>query len=832
MATSVVNPRAQFFANNGRPLIGGRIHTYVAGSSTRARTYKDAAKAQPNTNPIILDGRGEAQIYLAEGVEYKFMVEDSKGALIYTQEPVYGAVWPNAAEWPSDATLSYQYMTEAKAAADAIGPIKFYDTYAQAQGDVANIPNDGLIEIFLDETRDGARTRYFKRAADVLEFVVNLDQLRLDLMSESGAGRVEFSPQFNYVVGTLGHALATREINACIFPYLASPEKANNSSAIQAAIDRCSSLGGGVVKIPLAGDFVCNPPLQPRAGVTIEGSGSHSTWLVEDSLSFMVRASGSMPTDSVSLTANAPEGTRELVVSDASAYGRGDWLFLVSDDLPHASIHAQHTQKSGEFVRVFGVSGNTVTLSGPTSFAHNTADNARVFKPSFLKNVGIRNIGFKSKNVVTGTRIFTAFEYCLNPRIEDCHFERGVSAGVYLIGCVNAYLRNVTGIDLASAPEPFYENPDGGYGYLICEGGPNIGTTVIGAVGTEVRHVYTTVTGGGTDLVQEHGVPLNSRISNSFGMWTRGAAFDTHPAGMNIRFLDCYSDGAGDSGFQIRTPKTKVLGGGATNSRGPAVYMTSHSMGGECKGTTGERNCLGTNPEGVDYRSWGAFADNGRNNMWSDFTSVDSSGPGWEHISGGGAGTEVNNPRIKNPCRAGLGTKAGIRFTASSTSGTATVRNPQITCSDALMDYGVHSQATGLVVNVRGGNVGGAAVKKYSLAAGGSSIRGGDSDPTGNSFGRGVVVTVAGGEINVENAAAGYLVVGGEGDLADDLATITGLQDGDQLLLRKNNPAITVKHNAGNIQLTGSADFVLANTYSLLRLVKIGTMWVEIGRRA
>lgn len=187
MATSVVNPRAQFFANNGRPLIGGRIHTYVAGSSTRARTYKDAAKAQPNTNPIILDGRGEAQIYLAEGVEYKFVVEDSKGALIYTQEPVYGAIWPNAELWPSNATLAYRYMTEAKAAAGAIGPIKFYDTYAQALADAAGAKK--LIEVAQDETRGGARTRYWAEAG-TLTFVVNLDQLRLDLEDpNTGVGR-------------------------------------------------------------------------------------------------------------------------------------------------------------------------------------------------------------------------------------------------------------------------------------------------------------------------------------------------------------------------------------------------------------------------------------------------------------------------------------------------------------------------------------------------------------------------------------------------------------------------------------------------------------------
>lgn len=186
MATSVVNPRVQFFANNGRPLIGGRIHTYVAGSSTRARTYKDAAKAQPNTNPIILDGRGEAQIYLAEGVEYKFVVEDSKGALIYTQEPVYGAIWPNAEQWPSDAALAYKYMLEAKATAEAAAlSYSPFETYAQM---VAGLPalQEGVAEVAVDETRDNARVRY--RVKDgVATFLVNMDQLRIDLTNPSGS---------------------------------------------------------------------------------------------------------------------------------------------------------------------------------------------------------------------------------------------------------------------------------------------------------------------------------------------------------------------------------------------------------------------------------------------------------------------------------------------------------------------------------------------------------------------------------------------------------------------------------------------------------------------
>lgn len=201
MANSVVFPRAQFFSNSGRPLVGGRIHTYVAGSSTRARTYQDAANVQINTNPIILDARGEAAIYLAEGVEYKFVVEDSTGALIMTQEPVYGAIWPNASEWPSDTTLSYQYMTEARAAASATGPIKFFDTKAQADAAIGTMANGDIIEVSQDETRAGARTRY-KVQAGALVFVVNLDQTKLDLAAATGASLVGFQQEGTGAVST------------------------------------------------------------------------------------------------------------------------------------------------------------------------------------------------------------------------------------------------------------------------------------------------------------------------------------------------------------------------------------------------------------------------------------------------------------------------------------------------------------------------------------------------------------------------------------------------------------------------------------------------------
>lgn len=284
MATSVVFPRVQFFANSGRPLVGGRIHTYVAGSSTRARTYKDAAKAQPNANPIILDARGEASVYLAEGVEYKFVIEDSTGALIMTQEPVYGAIWPNAAEWPSDATLSYKYMTEAKAAAGAIGPIKFYDTYAQALGVIGTLANGDLIEVSADETRAGARTRY-KVQAGALVFVVNLDQTKVDLdqtkvdlAAASGAGMVGFQQAGTGAVLTTVQSKLREVVSVKDFGAVGDGVT-DDTAAIKAALIAIAVSGKGALFIP-AGMYKITSNLTLASGQTLIGEGPDKSRLL------------------------------------------------------------------------------------------------------------------------------------------------------------------------------------------------------------------------------------------------------------------------------------------------------------------------------------------------------------------------------------------------------------------------------------------------------------------------------------------------------------------------------------------------------------------------
>src|SRR5574343_1019487 len=55
---------ARFFSASGAPLAGGKVYTYAAGTLTPKASYTDASGNTPNTNPIILDSSGEANIWL------------------------------------------------------------------------------------------------------------------------------------------------------------------------------------------------------------------------------------------------------------------------------------------------------------------------------------------------------------------------------------------------------------------------------------------------------------------------------------------------------------------------------------------------------------------------------------------------------------------------------------------------------------------------------------------------------------------------------------------------------------------------------------------------
>ena len=71
-----------FFTDKcGKLLVGGKVFTYEANSLTPKITYADSDGLMPNTNPVILDKSGEADIYL-DG-NYRFQIFNRFGVLIH-----------------------------------------------------------------------------------------------------------------------------------------------------------------------------------------------------------------------------------------------------------------------------------------------------------------------------------------------------------------------------------------------------------------------------------------------------------------------------------------------------------------------------------------------------------------------------------------------------------------------------------------------------------------------------------------------------------------------------------------------------------------------------
>lgn len=95
MASLSPSPKMQFFTANGVPLAGGKLYTYVAGGLTVPQTtYTDSTGGTPNTNPIILDSRGEANVWLTDGLLYAFKLTDSLDSLIWTADNISGELTP------------------------------------------------------------------------------------------------------------------------------------------------------------------------------------------------------------------------------------------------------------------------------------------------------------------------------------------------------------------------------------------------------------------------------------------------------------------------------------------------------------------------------------------------------------------------------------------------------------------------------------------------------------------------------------------------------------------------------------------------------------------
>lgn len=84
------NPKFMALDANGDPYVGGKLYTYEPYTTTPKTTWTTYAKTTPNTNPIILDSRGQANVWIdSTNGKYRFKLTNSSDVLIWTCDNIY-----------------------------------------------------------------------------------------------------------------------------------------------------------------------------------------------------------------------------------------------------------------------------------------------------------------------------------------------------------------------------------------------------------------------------------------------------------------------------------------------------------------------------------------------------------------------------------------------------------------------------------------------------------------------------------------------------------------------------------------------------------------------
>jgi len=91
MASFLGIPKVQYFkSGTSEPLVGGKLYSYISNTTTLSPTYPTLSDANaltnPNSNPVVLDSRGEALVVINRVM--RLVLTDANDALLWTQEGV------------------------------------------------------------------------------------------------------------------------------------------------------------------------------------------------------------------------------------------------------------------------------------------------------------------------------------------------------------------------------------------------------------------------------------------------------------------------------------------------------------------------------------------------------------------------------------------------------------------------------------------------------------------------------------------------------------------------------------------------------------------------
>ena len=262
---------AQFFDNNGVILSGGKIYTYAAGTTTPQATYTSASGVTPHANPIILDSAGRVpggEIWLTDGLVYKFVIETATSILIGTYDNITGV---------NSNFVNYTIQEEVITA-----------TAGQTVFNLSTInytPGTNSLSVYIDGVNQYVGDSYIETDSDTVTFTSGVHvggEVKFTTAIQTTTGAVNasivaYDPPFTGGVATnvqdkLAQYVSIKDFGAV------GDGVTDDTAAIQAAIDDNPN---GSIYIP-AGTYIISAGLVADPAVSIYGNGANSIIKLEN----------------------------------------------------------------------------------------------------------------------------------------------------------------------------------------------------------------------------------------------------------------------------------------------------------------------------------------------------------------------------------------------------------------------------------------------------------------------------------------------------------------------------------------------------------------------
>ena len=298
---------AQFFTSTGAVLTGGKLYTYAAGTTTPAATYTSSNGLTAWTNPVVLDaaGRvpGSGEIWLTDGIIYKFVLKDSNDVLIATYDNITGI---------NSNSVSYTNSQEIVTATAGQTVFNLGISYQ---------PATNSLSVFVDGVNQygpGAQYSYVETDSNTVTFNSGLHvgaEVKFTTTQQQGAGAVDasqvtYDPPFTGSVATNVEVKLSEYVSVKDFGAVGDGVT-DDTAAIQAAIDGIrtnpvqilDTIGGNLITVYTSGTVYF-----PKGVYLI----SPDQLKISQDIGLIFAGDGSRRTN------NAEYGATTILVSDAS----------------------------------------------------------------------------------------------------------------------------------------------------------------------------------------------------------------------------------------------------------------------------------------------------------------------------------------------------------------------------------------------------------------------------------------------------------------------------------------------------------------------------------